>query len=128
MVIMMICLNLDMRAVGQALLKNNFMKCRNSKMVLLTLKIVPSAPPLVVIRKSSMNYTPKTKKWFTARIGNKIFRDSQCLRDKKECCSTCKHVRENGLVVADEEHAEYLSMIDCDFAAKGIYSNYRDEK
>jgi len=74
------------------------------------------------------NYTPKTKEWFIERIGKKIFRDRQCLRDEEDCCATCRNVRENGLVIADEEHAKYLAMIDCDFAVEGIYSNYRDEK
>jgi len=73
-------------------------------------------------------YTPKTKEWFIERIGKRIFRDGQCLKNEKKCCETCKFVFENGLIVADENHAEYLSMIDVDFAVEGIFSNYRDNK
>lgn len=75
-----------------------------------------------------MDYTPKTREWFSERIGKRIYRDSQCLKDKEECCETCKHISENGLIVADEFHAGYLSDIDHDFASEGIYSNYRDTK
>lgn len=73
-------------------------------------------------------YTPKNKEWFVERIGKRIYRDSQCLKDKEQCCETCKDVFENGLVVADEMHADYLACVDSDFGAEGIMSNYRDEK
>jgi hypothetical protein len=73
-------------------------------------------------------YTPKTKEWFMDRIGKKIYRDSQCIKDKEHCCASCKDVFDNGLIVRDESHADYLAMIDMDFGAEGIYSNYRDAK
>lgn len=75
-----------------------------------------------------MKYTPKTKEWFIERIGKRIYRDTQCLKNEEDCCTTCKDVSKNGLVVADVLHAEYLSSIDADFAVEGIYSNYRDIK
>jgi len=72
-------------------------------------------------------YSPKTKQWFVERIGKRIYRDSQCVSGER-CCSTCDEVTKTGLVVADEQHAEYLAMIDMDFGAEGICSNYRDTK
>lgn len=66
-------------------------------------------------------YTPKTKEWFKERIGKTIYRDAT-----KHCCNTCDHVATHGVTVADEDHAEYLAMIDMDFGADGVYSNYRD--
>jgi len=57
------------------------------------------------------------------RIGDRIYRDSgNCY------CKTCKDNIKNGLIVRNEEHAEYLSQIDSEFAACGTYLNYRDKK
>jgi len=66
-------------------------------------------------------YIPKDKQWFCDRIGKTIYRDTL-----KKCCETCDHVATNGLIVTDKDHADYLAMIDMDFGAEGIYSNYRD--
>lgn len=74
-----------------------------------------------------MNYKPKNRRWFTQRIGKRIYRDKQHNSDQKgACCATCADVEQNGLVVRDKDHAEYLAMIDADFAACGVYINYRD--
>lgn len=71
-----------------------------------------------------MKYTPKTKEWFVERIGKRIYRDStHCVG-----CRGCENVENNGLIVGDEEHAEYLATIDSDFAWERVYCNYRDEK
>ena len=66
-------------------------------------------------------YIPKSKEWFTQRIGKRIYRDS-C----RDCCPHCKKVQEKGLIVYDEMHASYLADVDMDFGAEGIFSNYRD--
>jgi len=61
--------------------------------------------------------------WFKNRIGKRIYRDiSGCV------CKGCKEVDENGMIVSDEFHAEYLEMIDNDFEACGKKLNYRDIK
>jgi len=68
-------------------------------------------------------YTPKTKEWFIERIGKTIY------RDKVGCnCKDCNINFEKGLIVVDEQHAEYLADIDGDFATDGQFMNYRDEK
>lgn len=72
-----------------------------------------------------IQYIPKTKEWFMERIGKKIYRDTQ---GEKHCCDTCKSTVEKGMFIYDEMHADYLACTDVDFAAEGIYSNYRDEK
>lgn len=69
-----------------------------------------------------MTYKPKTKAWFIERIGKRIF------RDPTECCPTCKNTAENGLIVSDEAHADYLYCTENDFASEGIFLDYRDVK
>lgn len=69
------------------------------------------------------NYIPKTKEFFIERIGKRIYRDKQI-----HCCTHCDDVGENGLIVMNEQHADYLAMTDTEFANQGIYSNYRDKK
>lgn len=72
---------------------------------------------------SNKNYKPKSIEWFKDRIGKKIY------RDKLSCpCETCEVNGIHGLIVEDELHANYLSMIDADFAAEGTFCNYRDIK
>lgn len=80
-----------------------------------------------------MKYKPKPKSWFMKRIGKRIYSDDI------KCCSQCRTIvllscrlnhknYKNGLIVSDERHADYLSMIDHHFAFEGIYFNYRDKK
>lgn len=65
----------------------------------------------------------KSLKWFKQRVGQRIF------RDEDNCtCDTCKRNAKEGLIVNDEDHAEYLHMIQCDFAHCGTFLNYRDKK
>jgi len=47
---------------------------------------------------------------------------------QRECCEHCDYIGEHGIIIADEDHASYLEMIDHDFGAEGVYMNYRDEK
>jgi len=70
-----------------------------------------------------MNYIPKSKKWFIARIGKRIYRDAL-----GKCCATCDDVEKNGLIIYDEMHADYLAGADYSFGAEGHYCNYRDTK
>lgn len=71
-----------------------------------------------------MTYTPKTKEWFIERIGRRVFRDSTGVR----CCDKCADIIENGTIITDEDHADYLYNIDIEFAQGGSYLNYRDVK
>jgi len=46
------------------------------------------------------------KQWFIDRIGKRVFRtESSC------SCGVCKMVFEQGLIIIDEMHADYLYMI-----------------
>lgn len=41
--------------------------------------------------------------WFIDRIGKRVF------RDKNLCnCGVCKNVFQNGLIITDKQHAQYL--------------------
>ena len=70
-------------------------------------------------------YTPKTESWFKKRIGKRVFRDTQGSAHDKEC-ATCARVTQEGIIIHDEAHAEYLATVDNEFSAEGIFSNYRD--
>ena len=62
-----------------------------------------------------------TLEWFKSKIGKRIYRDvSTCT------CHTCRDVEKNGIIVLDEEHAQYLADISGDFAYEGHPLNYRD--
>lgn len=53
--------------------------------------------------KEITNQFGKTKEWFTDRIGKKVFRDNNvCI------CLSCSNVGENGVLITDNVHAEYL--------------------
>ena len=67
-------------------------------------------------------YKPKTLKWFKNRIGKRIY------REHSKCCPHCDEIAENGLIVANEQHASHLYSVDCDFANENIFMNYRDKK
>lgn len=68
-------------------------------------------------------YKPKTKEWFLDRIGKRIYRDANTCP-----CSTCASILENGLMVSDENHADYLFHTDISFANESTFLNYRDVK
>ena len=56
--------------------------------------------------------------FFTTRIGKRIY------RDKLSCkCDDCQEVKEDGLVIMDQQHAEYLHMVSNDMMIE-----YRDNK
>lgn len=51
----------------------------------------------------------KTINWFYKRIGKRIY------RRKNTCpCKSCLDTMENGVLIIDKEHAEYLHMVDCE--------------
>lgn len=47
--------------------------------------------------------------WFTGRIGKKIYRDTVDCK-----CSGCTDGTENGILVHDKDHAEYLYNVQLD--------------
>jgi len=65
----------------------------------------------------------KSIKWFKKRIGKTVF------RDRNNCnCDECKDTLKNGLIICDDNHAEWLFTIQCDLKEEGIDLNYRDKK
>ena len=57
-------------------------------------------------------------KWFTDRIGQTVYREDVSCK-----CTTCKNVTETGLVIKNQQHAEYLEMIQID-----LNLNYQDKE
>lgn len=69
-----------------------------------------------------MTYEPKPPEWFIERIGKWV------LRDDNQCdCAICDDARANGLLVVDDIHAKWLSLMDGVYAQNKIYLNYRDK-
>ena len=67
----------------------------------------------------------QTQQWFVERIGKRIFRD----KNNPPCgCHTCNEIEKNGMIITDENHAQYLFDIQNEFADGGHYLNYRDNK
>jgi hypothetical protein len=66
-----------------------------------------------------MNKDHKTRlKWFTDRIGQRIY------RDKTTCdCDVCNCVHKEGLIIIDEMHAIYLNDISFEMGIE-----YRDNQ
>ena len=66
-----------------------------------------------------MKQKKHTLKFFTNRIGKRIY------RDKDTCgCETCTRNWKEGLIVADEQHARYLHLCEHEI----LDSPYRDKK
>ncbi len=65
----------------------------------------------------------KSLKWFRSNIGKRVYRD-----DNKCSCGVCKDVLENGLIITNEQHADYLHMVQYDYYNEGIKLNYRKKK
>lgn len=53
-----------------------------------------------------MKHTKKSLQWFKDRIGKKVFRTISFCK-----CEICKNVFEKGVVILDNDHAQYL--FDC---------------
>lgn len=50
------------------------------------------------------------QKWFSERVGKRVF------RNKTSCtCEMCNDVYENGLIIDDELHADYLCMCEGEY-------------
>jgi hypothetical protein len=63
------------------------------------------------------------KQWFLDRIGKRIFRNgSGC------SCNVCANVYENGLIIRDAYHAEYLCDIEGEYNHEGYPLEYFDTK
>ena len=60
----------------------------------------------------------RQKRWFYNRIGKRIYRDGTSCS-----CPTCRDVKENGLIVRDKQHADYLFDVQYTFNI-----HYRDKK
>ena len=60
------------------------------------------------------------QQWFLDRIGKRVFRNDDGCK-----CPSCLDVSANGIVIASEEHARYLDMIE---ATPGMEIRYFDTK
>ena len=62
--------------------------------------------------------------WFKNHIGKRIFRDADSCT-----CPHCANVVENGLVIYNEQHADYIYTTQNDYYYEsGIELRYRDKK
>jgi hypothetical protein len=59
--------------------------------------------------------------WFIERIGKRIFRNVTSCK-----CQTCKLVFENGLIIGNEIHANYLYDMECIYTHEGSPLKYFD--
>lgn len=63
------------------------------------------------------------EKWLIERIGKRVF------RNKTTCpCAVCERVYQEGLVIADEGHAVYLSDIEAAYTHDGFPLRYFDTR
>lgn len=66
---------------------------------------------------------PERLQWFIDRISKRVFRNpSNCT------CDTCNRVVEEGLIINDAFHAEYLYDCEGEFTAEGTPLRYFDSK
>lgn len=79
--------------------------------------------PCLFIETERKRMQIRDRKWFLDRIGKRIYRNADSCT-----CETCKDVVENGLIVHDAFHAQYLYDLQMDYAAEGTLLRYRDEK
>lgn len=61
--------------------------------------------------------------WFLDRIGKRVYRPATTCK-----CGICADVVENGLIIADVPHAEYLWDVEGEYQANGIAIKYFDTK
>lgn len=64
----------------------------------------------------------RTKAWFKNRIGKRIYRDANTCK-----CKDCADVVKGGIIVENEQHAEYIYDTQCEFYHDGVDLNYRDK-
>lgn len=60
------------------------------------------------------------EQWFIDRIGKRVYRTNT------GCCIHCEKVYKDGLIIGDEEHADYLYIIESEFSAEGNLLRYFD--
>jgi hypothetical protein len=63
------------------------------------------------------------EKWLIERIGKVVYRP-----DTKCTCEICKNVYLNGLIVADRDHAIYLSEMEFESTMDGTPMQYFDSR
>jgi hypothetical protein len=61
--------------------------------------------------------------WFIDRIGKRVFRNVNTCS-----CGVCKSVYENGVVISDSRHADYIWLCEGDSTAEGFPLRYFDTK
>ncbi len=64
----------------------------------------------------------KKLKWFTDRIGKRVYRSPWTCP-----CKTCLDVDEKWLIIENEMHASYLHDVEESYYSEWIELNYRDE-
>jgi hypothetical protein len=64
----------------------------------------------------------KKLKWFTDRIGKRVYRDPWTCK-----CKTCIDVEKKGLIIENEMHSSYLFYAERSYHSEWIELNYRDE-
>ncbi len=62
------------------------------------------------------------EKWFQDRIGKRVFRNNTF------CCEHCQDIFDNGLIIADKQHADYLRDCEAEWTIEGTPLNYFDTK
>jgi hypothetical protein len=65
----------------------------------------------------------KSENWFKDRIGKRIYRDATTCK-----CHTCNDIVENGMIIHDEFHADYIAEWDALYKMDGVDLRYRDKK
>jgi hypothetical protein len=70
-----------------------------------------------------MRELTEREKWLIERIGKVVY------RPKTSCtCEVCQNVYEHGLVIADRNHALYLSDMELEYTADGTPMQYFDTR
>ena len=71
---------------------------------------------------SKWPYTER-QEWFADRIEKRVY------RNKTSCgCAVCTRIYENGLIIADRDHASYLAEIEAVYNHEGSPLGYFDTK
>ncbi len=62
------------------------------------------------------------KSWFLRRIGERVFRNDTF------CCKHCNDIYQNGIIIHDEMHADYLICTEAEYNFEGFPLKYFDTK
>lgn len=63
------------------------------------------------------------EKWLIERIGRVVYRPETSCN-----CGTCKNTYQNGLIIADKNHALYIYEMELEYTADGIPMQYFDTR